>query len=86
MDRVAVSPGASPSGGIDRIVDSQGSNTVELTGHDGSAIGGMMLGDDLWITANSQPVAIIEGHGLHAEALVGVKVGDRLIDPNELTS
>ena len=73
-------------GGIDRIVDSQGSNTVELTGHDGSAIGGMMLGDDLWITANSQPVAIIEGHGLHTEALAGVKVGDRLIDPNELTS
>lgn len=72
--------------GVDRISDSQGSNTVELTGHDGSVIGGMMMDDDLWITANSQPVAIIEGHGLHAEALAAVKVGDRLIDPHELAS
>ncbi|HMR31668.1 MAG TPA: calcium-binding protein [Geminicoccaceae bacterium] len=72
--------------GIDRIVDSQGSNTVELTGHGGSAIGGIMMGEDLWITADSQAVAIVEGHALHAGALAGIKVGDRLIDPNELTS
>ena len=72
--------------GIDRIADAQGHNSVELTGHDGSAIGGFMLGNDLWVTADSQPVVIIEGHAAHPDSLDSIKVGTRLVDPNELAS
>jgi Ca2+-binding RTX toxin-like protein len=72
--------------GIDRIADTQGRNTVELTGHEGSAVGGFMLGNDLWITADSQPVAIVVGHGASPDSFQGVKVGDKLVDPHELMS
>ena len=72
--------------GTDRIVDGQGSNTVELVGYEGKALGGFMIGKDLWLTADTLPVAIVEGHGTNPDSFQGVKVGDKLVDPHELMS
>lgn len=72
--------------GTDRIVDGQGSNTVELVGYEGKALGGFMIGKDLWLTADSLPVAIVERHGTNPDSFQGVKVGDKLVDPHELMS
>jgi Ca2+-binding RTX toxin-like protein len=82
-DRYLVRAGDS---GIDRIEDAQGRNTAELVDAEGQKLKAFLVGQDLWVTADDRPFLVVENHAAHPDAFAGVKAGDRLVDPHDLTS
>jgi Ca2+-binding RTX toxin-like protein len=73
-----------PGGGVDRIIDSEGRNAIEIDGADGKELGAYLLGRDLWLTLNESPVAVVERYDLHRENWAAIRAGERVVDPHEL--
>ncbi|MFO1068134.1 MAG: hypothetical protein U1E14_06370 [Geminicoccaceae bacterium] len=72
--------------GIDRVDDAQGRNVAELDDAAGQKLKAFLVGQDLWITADDRPFMVVENHAAHPDAFAGVKAGDKLVDPHDLTS
>jgi Ca2+-binding RTX toxin-like protein len=72
--------------GIDRISDLSGRNVAEVNGVGADKLGAFLSGQDLWVTVEGQPMFIVEGFAAHPDSFQGVRVGDRVVDPNELLS
>jgi Ca2+-binding RTX toxin-like protein len=73
-----------PGGGIDRINDSEGRNTIEVVAAEGKQLGAYLLGRDLWLTVDDTPVAVVERYDLHRESWASIRAGERVVDPHEL--
>jgi Ca2+-binding RTX toxin-like protein len=73
-----------PGGGADRIIDTEGRNTIEIVGADGEQLGAYLLGRDLWLTVDESPVAVVERYDLQRENWTAIRAGERVVDPHEL--
>jgi len=71
--------------GADTVRDSEGVNRLELKGYEADMLNGFMAGSDLWISADEQPVVMIEGYAGNEQAWSGARADDKSLSVRELT-
>ncbi|HEX2529040.1 MAG TPA: hypothetical protein VHL31_22430 [Geminicoccus sp.] len=72
-------------GGIDRITDGAGHNTIELQGVDFKDLSGWKVGHDLWLAVDTTPLGVVEDwdSGQHAWS---IKTADRTVSADDMFS
>ncbi len=71
-------------GGIDRIEDAAGTNRIAMPDAGVGELGGFLAGEDLWITVDGAPAAVVDGFAADPQAFAGVRTGDGFVSAGEL--
>ncbi len=71
-------------GGIDRIEDAAGTNRIAMPDAGVGDLGGFLAGEDLWITVDGTPAAVVDGFAADPQAFAGVRTGDGFVPAGEL--
>jgi trimeric autotransporter adhesin len=64
---------------VETIFDHEGSNRLSLEGFEGGTIQTALVGDDLYLIVDANPVAVVSGYRNHEDAWVGVETDQGLV-------
>lgn len=63
---------------VDTVFDHEGANRLTLEGVTDQTVEASLLGDDLYVTVDQSPVAVVSGYVGHEDALAGIDFGQGL--------
>ena len=69
---------------IDTVFDHEGSNHIVLEGVTNQTIEAAIVGDDLYLVADANPVAVVRGYVGHEDAFAGVDLGAGIVGVGDL--
>jgi Ca2+-binding RTX toxin-like protein len=69
---------------VDTVFDHEGSNHIRLEGVTDQAVQAVIVGDDLYLIVDANPVAVVSGYVGHEDSFAGVDLGDGIIGVDQL--
>jgi Ca2+-binding RTX toxin-like protein len=69
---------------VDTVFDSEGGNRLVLDGYTGQPLKTVLAGDDLYVVADQNPIAMVSGYRGHEDAWLGIDTGKGLVSISDL--
>jgi Ca2+-binding RTX toxin-like protein len=69
---------------VDTVFDTEGGNRLVLDGYAGQPLKTVLAGDDLYVVADQNPIAMISGYRGHEDAWLGIDAGKGLVSISDL--
>jgi Ca2+-binding RTX toxin-like protein len=69
---------------VDTVFDHEGSNHIRLEGVTDQAVQAVIVGDDLYLIVDDNPVAVVDAYVGHEDSFAGVDLGDGIVGVDQL--